>query len=338
MLITCSPAVGLGAGVRPADKLPLGICRKFKRFQPIKPIKKPAGSKNSQPVCGLIAKENLTMTKLYKNPLHKITKSDKETAEFLYNQDFKANGQNGTFPLATYRDFVGHSANLNRVLLAKMRRVAASIMTTEEKHKFDETERQKKYLPPLEFCGVNMGFLAKGLNPTVDVVRSLEDKVHLKNLAACAMIWRCPVCSLKIMKGRAKSIYALAKSHERAKLKTGFVTLTIPHKRSDSLAEVLELLTGEYKKFQATRFFKEFAAGCKRKGLETPAGMLGQVKSVEITWKYRNGWHPHLHILYFYSENVNDVQIRQFQENLIKAWALRVGESCRPMTNKSATA
>lgn len=279
-------------------------------------------------------------------PLHQINISTNKMAQIVLNQDFKHGAKTPGFPLATYRDFVYHNTNLNRIVLYKMRRQAASLMTAEETEKFNnkrfdedsqtwvKTSRIVQFKPPLEACGVSMGILkgnsgvdANNINPTVDIVQSTDDKVHYHKLASCAMIWRCPVCSLKIMKGRESTIYALAKSHERANKVMGFTTLTLPHAQNDTLKTTLDKLIDSFKHLQKQRFYREFRSGCKRKGHETPGKILGQIKSVEITWKYRNGWHPHLHILTFYDFDLQDNQkvITDFQERTLAWWCKMTG-------------
>jgi len=251
------------------------------------------------------------------------------------NQDFKLKSTPGGFSLATYRDFIYHNSNLNRVMLFKMRRLAAGLMTNEERKKWDNTVRahkDKKFKPPLEACGVSMGILkgnseSVAMAPTVDIVKSTDDKIHYHKLASCGMIWRCPVCSLKIMKGRESTIYALAKAHEREHKAMGFMTLTLPHNRKDELYTTFNKLIDKYENLQKQRFFREFRSGCKRKGAETDGKILGQIKSVEITWKYLNGWHPHLHILNFYNLDIDDNKrvIQNFQEKCIVFWCNSTG-------------
>lgn len=47
--------------------------------------------------------------------------------------------------------------------------------------------------------------------------------------------------------------------------------------------------------------------------------MIGQVKTLEITYSFTNGWHPHLHILFFYNHADNN-KIEKFQKDFISRW------------------
>ena len=264
--------------------------------------------------------------------LHIQTLNNKKQAQTFINQDFKGL----KIPLATYTHFRGQKGFINRVLLHKMRFAASGIMTDAEKNKWAGTEKlNKKYQPRMSACGVSMGILKgntgvdeKFLNATVDIVKGKDKKVHFHKLASCALIWRCPVCSLKILKGREDTIYALAKSHERKEKAMGFLTFTLPHAANETLETNFNKLIQKYNDLQHQRFFKEFRSGCTRKGLENVGYILGQIKSVEITWKALNGWHPHLHILNFYDLGLNEQDkkcINHFQKKCLAWWVSHTG-------------
>jgi hypothetical protein len=133
---------------------------------------------------------------------------------------------------------------------------------------------------------------------------------HFNGLTSCKSIWRCPSCNLKLLKGRATEVYQLTSAHQKQNYEIGFVTLTIKHNIKDSLKTSLNKLGDQYRKFQRHTHFSTL-----KKDL-----LLGQIKSTEITYSTRNGWHPHLHIIYFYkSSDIN--QIQKEQQKLIQNWA-----------------
>jgi hypothetical protein len=160
-----------------------------------------------------------------------------------------------------------------------------------------------------------------GCSPQKDTV-SIETntKLNYKNLkqrnnfitgtALCKEIWRCPTCSMKLLKGRASEILELTQAHQKEGYKLGFVTLTVRHYKNNTLKQSLDKLLTNYRKFQQHKYFRTLKKST----------LLGQIKSLEITHTQKHGWHPHVHILYFYKTN-NTQFIEKAQNELIQDWA-----------------
>ncbi len=244
------------------------------------------------------------MTKTKTNKNQEFTRLEKDFINdslMNYKGLFQSTENQQKKPLDIYRDFVGRSDSYFRLLLYKMRDVSKQIMTSEERHRYyDEKKR-----PNIQFCGNGLSFNKEA----IELVLTDKKKIAYRNLAMCGLVWRCPICSMKILQGRQEQLYKYISSHKKAKLEVGFVTLTIRHNRKDSLEYTLNKLNDNYRAFQQNRAFKKH----KKQ-------ILGQVKAVEITHSPRNGWHPHLHILYFFKktslENINHIH-----DDIVTRWA-----------------
>jgi hypothetical protein len=118
----------------------------------------------------------------------------------------------------------------------------------------------------------------------------------LGGVQTCGSVWACPVCSLKVGERRRVELNGLIKAaklpysgdpgrnpNRRALL----VTLTVPHYRRQSCAEVLDLVSQARRGLFSGRSWVEFSKKW---------GWLGQVTALEVT-RGANGWHVHLHIL-----------------------------------------
>lgn len=68
------------------------------------------------------------------------------------------------------------------------------------------------------------------------------------------------------------------------------VTFTVRHKRHHTLKRTLEGLIAARRKMLQGRKARDF---------DQVHGIAGRVKAVEVTHSFRNGWHPHLHELWF---------------------------------------
>jgi len=109
-------------------------------------------------------------------------------------------------------------------------------------------------------------------------------------LQTCGLVWLCPVCAPKIQAVRAAELELAIELAEERGLMVDLVTLTLPHKRGDSLREVEAVLRKAYRSMQQSRGYRV---------LEAELFMFGTVASEELTWGPGTGWHPHVHLLRF---------------------------------------
>lgn len=115
-----------------------------------------------------------------------------------------------------------------------------------------------------------------------------------KNLIHCDDIWCCPVCSASLLDKKAHEIAQVQKNFlkegEGKYWSTWMLTLTIPHRRSDKLDDLLT---------KKSQVMSDFHAHSAIKKLKARIGWKGYVDSLEVRHSYANGWHPHHHILGF---------------------------------------
>lgn len=111
-----------------------------------------------------------------------------------------------------------------------------------------------------------------------------------KNLVVCDSYWTCPFCARRIGELNRKLLgYAVRKA-----LKLGlvpiFATFTLSHHLGDRLAAVHEATRG------AWRFMK---GGRRWQAFTKAYGIQGNVRGLEVTVTTRNGWHEHIHAVFF---------------------------------------
>lgn len=110
-------------------------------------------------------------------------------------------------------------------------------------------------------------------------------------LMICGSPYACPICVSKINEINAAEIrHAVSEWVNQGGICL-FITLTFPHYRSDSFADIMQKFTkGALARFRSG---KEFAL--IRKDLQ----YLGVIRSIEVTWGDANGFHPHSHEIWF---------------------------------------
>lgn len=191
-----------------------------------------------------------------------------------------------------------------RIDLYKMRKVSGGFKTTDADW--------KRGYSSTKICGCKTkGF--EGDTLPINVVKGQKGAVYFQGLLKCGSMWRCPVCSYKLTQHKQNQVYFYSSEWQRKNPsnKISFVTLTIKHHKNMTLKMSLENLVDEFRKYQRTKVFER---------LNKKNDTLGFIKSIEITWNEKNGWHPHLHLLFFHqSEN-----IESYHKELVSNWIKRV--------------
>jgi hypothetical protein len=144
-------------------------------------------------------------------------------------------------------------------------------------------------------------------------------RVHIKDGSAyyvdvqtCGSIWACPVCSARIRQRRAGEIEAAVLAHLENGGSVGFLTMTFPHSADDDLRDMLGTLLGCWKKVQQRQGYR---------AAKERLGLLGFIRSTEITYGRWHGWHPHLHNLLFAEGEVTAEQWAELRDLISESWA-----------------
>lgn len=123
--------------------------------------------------------------------------------------------------------------------------------------------------------------------------RRIDGRVQIAGVETCGSVSGCLRCAAIIRAARAQEIDSWAKAH----LATGgdlvFVTYTLPHVASDELAVLLDGMRDSWTAMNSGQ------GSMKVRGR---FAIRGFIRSYEFTYG-DNGWHPHLHVLYFVDGN-----------------------------------
>ncbi|SNY93492.1 hypothetical protein SAMN04515647_3789 [Cohaesibacter sp. ES.047] len=145
-----------------------------------------------------------------------------------------------------------------------------------------------------------------------------NDRARYGHLASCGRIWQCPVCSRNICMQREREIrhawnyiVNLTGKNEKPTYTAVMMTLTFQHNRSDDLQDLVK---------RARDALRGFTASAKMKKLRKNGDLLGSIWALEVTWSYKNGWHPHFHVLLFYRSGTLKQSIRELS-CLRKEWS-----------------
>lgn len=152
----------------------------------------------------------------------------------------------------------------------------------------------------------------QGRNDNIEIAKSNKTgKAHFNNLAVCGSVHICPTCRARLDSRRSEELQGAIDMHMS---QTGgdviMGTFTVPHGLGDDLSTILRLLKKTYSGFKELR-------GVKNVRIDIGEKKYGSFSTTEFTWSGRNGWHPHIHVLFFVKPNVD---IKEVQKVLSLAW------------------
>lgn len=131
-------------------------------------------------------------------------------------------------------------------------------------------------------------------------------------LQQCGSVWTCPVCSSKISEFRRSQVREMADKWQQSGKGLIFITNTIRHDRQDDLRLMLGALTGDT--------FNRYINSRKYKTARKELGYIGRIRALEVTYGSENGWHPHLHEIWFIEKPLNALELAKLQQKLFEVW------------------
>jgi len=149
-------------------------------------------------------------------------------------------------------------------------------------------------------------------NKEIEVWRGVSagvaGKAFYKGLMVCGSLWTCPVCAAKISERRRLELSEALLNAKEQGLSVYLLTQTIRHGIGDSLSGGLSGIAAAEKRMWSNR---------SGMAVKARLGILGTIKTTEVTWGEINGWHPHKHTLLFLKAPISPSAI---QSELSPLW------------------
>jgi hypothetical protein len=136
-------------------------------------------------------------------------------------------------------------------------------------------------------------------------------KAHFGNLMICGSVWTCPVCAAKISEGRKQEIKTATDAHRAAGGALYMITHTFSHQRCDDIKDLMKRFSAARQWMRSQRAYKQ---------LRKDMGYVGDIRTLEVTYGDRNGWHPHEHGLWLVADPLTRVQLRRMMNILFVLW------------------
>lgn len=113
-------------------------------------------------------------------------------------------------------------------------------------------------------------------------------RTYWHNLQKCGSVWNCPVCSHKILSYKAGKLTALKDYADLQGWQCVMLTLTQPHNFFSNAMYLKTKMKSVWRYIDKNKDSVNFKKLC---------GVVGHSVGTEVT--YRNGFHPHLHVVFY---------------------------------------
>lgn len=145
---------------------------------------------------------------------------------------------------------------------------------------------------------------------TVKILKgSSSDTCYYGNLHRCGSVWTCPVCAAQITQTRAQEIIHAQEQHTKDGNMVLMLTLTHSHKINTKLADTMEALPKALKYLRNQRVYKCILKDNNYQGL---------IRSLEVTYSDKNGFHVHTHELLFF--NQDSLPLGKIKDLIFDCW------------------
>ncbi len=129
--------------------------------------------------------------------------------------------------------------------------------------------------------------------------------VFYGNLQVCGSVWNCPVCAAKISERRRVELKAALDAHRAVGGVTMMVTRTVPHDKFDDIRQMTKSFKAAERWMKTQADYK--GNGQRVLGLKKKLGLIGTITALEVTYGFKNGWHPHTHEILFLEKPYPDM-------------------------------
>lgn len=147
----------------------------------------------------------------------------------------------------------------------------------------------------------------------VTILKSVAvDSVRFGGLQTCGSVWHCKICATRVSEVRKLEVRHAVDTWLEQGHGVLFVTNTFPHGRQDDLRVLLaKLLDVAWNRYICHRSYTK-----ARKAL----GYIGRIRALEVTHGEANGWHPHVHEIWFIEKPLNKTAMLVLENTLFKVW------------------
>ena len=125
-------------------------------------------------------------------------------------------------------------------------------------------------------------------------VKRADGRCHVSGVTTCGSQAACIACGTKIRAKKCADVQQGMRTLIKQNGTAIFLTLTIPHYKTDKLEHLWPLLSKCWKKVITGKAWSKF---------KQQHNLMGFIRATEVT-RGDNGWHPHAHVLLCFGKNI----------------------------------
>ena len=169
-----------------------------------------------------------------------------------------------------------------------------------------------KLLPEhsVRFCAKHAGHGATLNGEKAVMVSKRQHGATFGNVMTCGSVWHCPVCAEKISHKRRELLSACIAEHRNVGGNVVMLTLTQGHRGFECPKHMAESMVQR---------FGRVVSGKAWQNMKEHQHVLGFVRALEVTHGGR-GWHPHLHVLVFFTGEAGSAHLCYFLNWIVERW------------------
>lgn len=145
-------------------------------------------------------------------------------------------------------------------------------------------------------------------------VERTPDEARFGGLVSCKNRWLCPVCAARRAREEGDKLRGVLVELRRRGGAAYLGTFTMPHASHDDIKVTRETVSKAWRAVCNGAPWKRFCATFR---------VTGAARALEVTHGM-NGWHPHLHVLFFCSRPLSEGEITEARAWLAERWRARV--------------
>lgn len=151
--------------------------------------------------------------------------------------------------------------------------------------------------------------------PETELLQHGQGIVRKRGIQMCGNVWECSVCRPYLQWKLREEIRKVHEYSTQLGDDSFMASITMPHKRKDDFETNLAVLQNAWNNFRNDRQYL---------ALMSRLGQRWSIRTLEVTYGDRNGYHPHFHILFSVREKVSEL-IQQIQSELTAIWTRVLG-------------
>lgn len=138
-------------------------------------------------------------------------------------------------------------------------------------------------------------------------IKVTKEGASIQSVMHCNNGFYCPICAPSVLGEKSDEIKRVIEGALEKGMHCVMLTQTMSHKKTDKLQSLIDVLLAASKTVKS---------GSYRNKMKKQYGFFSSIRSLENTFSQKNGWHPHLHELYFFDRALTPADLFELKKDM----------------------